>query len=389
MKSKSIIAILLCLVLLTALGLTACSSDGTQTESPSGQSESPSADNTPTPSESAVITDNEPEQTGPRVIVDLTGAEVEIPAASEINKVMIIAPPLVATYASVVKDTSKLVGVHPRALSEANRDVLKAVAPNWESINTSFVTGFTSNAEEVLNLAPDIILVYGDFQKDGLENVDIPVVDFYLNDTQNENWSVKIDALMREIFDIEEATTLQDEWDEANGIVGDALATVTDSDKKTAVMISSNTGDAITVRGSNYYGDDWLIKSGLINAAGELEGDGAEITMEQLYEWNPDIVYVFQGIDASVYLDNAIDGQDWSEIDAYKNGAIYDMPYGMFNWGAPNVDSPLTLIWMTMKNYPGTIDESYFNTYMKEYYQRQYGITLTDDMMLSILDPVK
>ncbi len=111
--------------------------------------------------------------------------------------------------------------------------------------------------------------------------------------------------------------------------------------------------------------------------------------MEQLYEWNPDIVYVFQGIDASAYLDNAIDGQDWTEIDAYKNGAIYDMPYGMFNWGAPNVDSPLTLIWMTMKNYPGTIDESYFNTYMKEYYQRQYGITPADDMMLSILDPVK
>ena len=330
-----------------------------------------------------------PEQTGPRVIVDLTGAEIEIPAVADIHKVMIVAPPLVATFASVVKDTSMLVGVHPRALAEANQDVLGAVVPNWESINTTFLTGFTSNAEEVLNLAPDIILVYGDFQKDGLENVDIPIVDFYIDDTQNESWSVKIDMLMREIFEIEEETTLQDEWYAANEIVSNALSSADEGDKKTAVMIKSNTGDAIAVRGSNYYGDDWLIKSGLTNAAGELEGDGAEVTMEQLYEWNPDIIYVFSGLDASQYLDNSIEGQDWSEISAFKNGAIYDMPYGMFNWGAPNVDSPLTLIWMTMKNYPGTIETSYFNTYMKDYYQRQYGITLTDDVVASILDPAK
>ncbi len=377
MKKISIVSLLLCMVLSLSLVLSGCSTNQ------SGQQSSS------TPDTSVNVSPEVSTEPSTRIITDLAGNTVEIPAASEINKVIIVAPPLLATYASVVKDTSKIVGVHTRALAEVNKDLLGAIVPNWESINTSFLTGFTSNAEEVLNLDPDIILVYGDSQKDGLENVDIPIVDFYISDQQNESWSVQIDTLMREIFDISDEATLQSEWDKANEVVNTALQSVSEDSKKSAVMILSNTGDSITVRGSGSYGDDWLIKTGLVNVAGELQGDGIAITMEQLYEWNPDVIYTFQGMDASKYLENSISGQDWSEMTAFKNGEIYDMPYGMFNWGSPNADSPLTLIWMTMKNYPDLIENDYFTTYMKDYYQRQYGITPTDETIALILNPTK
>lgn len=329
------------------------------------------------------------DQSEKRTIVDLTGKEVIIPPASEINRVVIVAPPLVATYASVVKDTEKLVGIHPTAINVANKSLLDLVIPNWQSINTAFLSGFTSNTEEVLKMNPDIILVYGESQKKGLENVNVPIVDFYLDDPENENWSVKIDILMREIFEIKEENTLQKEWDEANKIVDEALKHISDTDKKTAIMVRDNTQGSFSVRGMNYYGDDWLVKTGLINAAGNLAGDSAQITMEQLYQWNPDIVYDFVGQDADAYLQNTIEGQDWSQVTASKNKAIYDMPQGMFNWGAPNVDSPLTLIWMTMKNYPDTISQESFKDYMKAFYKRQYDIDLTDALFEEILDPVK
>lgn len=324
-----------------------------------------------------------------RNIIDLAGNEVAIPLASEIHKVVIIAPPLVATYASVVKDTDKLVGIHPMAINIANKKLLDLVIPNWQSINTTFLSGFTSNTEEVLKMKPDIILVYGEAQKKGLENVNVPMVDFYIEDAVNETWSVKIDELMRSIFEIKEEGTLQEEWDEANKIVDQALKGISEADKKTAIMIRSNTEDTFSVRGGGYYGDDWLIKTGLINAAGDLKGDNAQISMEQLYQWNPDVVYDFVGQDADIYLQNAIEGKDWSQVKAFKEGAIYDMPQGMFNWGSPNADSPLTLIWMTMKNYPDTIEESFFDDYMKAYYKRQYDIELTDALLEEILNPQK
>lgn len=64
---------------------------------------------------------------------------------------------------------------------------------------------------------------------------DIPVVNFFIQDQQNESWSVKIDELMREIFDKdEEAVTLQDEWDETNKIVNPVLSGISEDDKKQA-----------------------------------------------------------------------------------------------------------------------------------------------------------
>ncbi len=324
-----------------------------------------------------------------RKIVDLTGREVEVPKAEAIQRVVIIAPPLVATFASVVKDTDKLVGVHPTAVTIANKNLLDLVVPNWQNINTAFISGFTSNTEEVLKMKPDIILVYGDSQKEGLENLQIPIVDFYLENPENEAWSVEIDRLMRELFEVNTEGTLQNEWDRANQIVEEALSGIEASQRKTALMIRSNTQDSISVRGANYYGDDWLVKTGLKNLAGDMQGDNVQISMEQLYQWNPDIVYDFVGQDADRYLSNEITGEDWSQVAAYKTGAIYDMPQGMFNWGAPNVDSPLTLIWMTMKNYPDRIDDSFFRTYMRDYYQRMYEIELSDSLIDEILNPQK
>ena len=324
-----------------------------------------------------------------RQITDLTGAQVEIPEAEDIDKVMIVAPPLLSTYLSVVQDDTKLVGVHSMSISDMNEELLPMLLPDKDSIRTDFLSGFASNTEEVLKMDPDIILVYGDAQKEGLENIDIPVVDFFIMDQQNESWSVKIDNLMREIFEKdEEGETLQKEWDETNKIVDTAISEIPEDKKKTGLMIMMNTGDSITVRGAGSYGDDWLKKSGLTNVAADMEGDGVEVTMEQIYEWNPDVIYVFRGVPAAGYINNKIDGQDWSMLDACKNGTVYDMPHGVFNWGAPNADSPLTLEWMVMKNYPDTVDENEFLSRCKDYYQTHYGITVTDEIVSKILNPV-
>lgn len=324
-----------------------------------------------------------------RIIKDLAGNDVVLPPADEIEKVVIIAPPLLATYVNVVGDTNKLVGLHPRCLHEANPELLNLVVPNWADINTGFIKGFTSNTEELLKMNPDVILVYGDFQKEGLENIDVPIVDFFIQDTQNEVWSVAIDGLMREIFEIEGVTSLQDEWNEANKIVAEALSELADEDKKIGLMIRSIDQNNVLVRGANYYGDDWMKKTGLINAASDCQGDSAQVSMEQIYGWNPAVIYDFVGMDADRYLANEIEGQDWTFVEAYSNHQIYDMPRGMFNWGSPNVESPLALIWMTMKNYPDKIDQDFFNGYMKAFYDRQYGVELTDQMMAAILDPQK
>lgn len=323
-----------------------------------------------------------------RTVVDLTGAEVRIPSADEIERVLIVAP-LLATYVNVVGNTDKIVGVHPICLSEANETLLDLTVANKQDIRTDFIKGYTSNTEEVLNMNPDIILLYGDFQKEGLENVDIPQVNFFMTHKENEAWSVSVDRLMREIFEVSSEETLQKEWELANEIVNEALIDLQIEDKKTAIMIRDNTSESITVRGANGFGDDWLKKTGLTNVAAEIQGDGVQVSMEQIYEWNPDVIYVFRGPEAEQYLINEVQGQDWSGIKAFEDKRIYDTPKGLMNWGAPNADSPITLMWMTMMNYPEKLDGEFYNNYMKVYYKRQYNLDLADELLEDILNPQK
>jgi iron complex transport system substrate-binding protein len=340
---------------------------------------------------SACSNGNETSNTGEnteRTITDLAGNTVVVPSADEIENVVIVAPPLVSTYASAIKETEKIVGASEVAFNDANPDILNMMISNWESINTTFLTGYASNTEELLKLDPDIILVYGEAQKEGLENVDIPVVDFFINDQNNETWSVEIDRLMREIFNQnDDDFSLQDEWDRANQKVNEMIEQESDNPNQTGLMIMSNTGDKITVRGAGTYGDDWLLRSGLTNAAGELNGENLEVTMEQIYEWDPDIIYVFRGLPAEQYLSGAIDSQDWSQVQAFKDGRIFDTPRGLMNWGAPCSDSPLMVQWLASKNFPDLLNENEYFTIVKDYYSRCYGLTITDEQVKGILNP--
>ena len=143
-----------------------------------------------------------------RMITDLTGTQVEIPEAENIDKVMIVAPPLLSTYLNVVHDDTKLAGINPMSISDMNEELVPMLLPDKDSIRTDFLDGFASNTEEVLKMNPDIILIYGDAQKKGLENIDIPVVNFFIQDQQNESWSVKIDELMKETQKKQKATSV-------------------------------------------------------------------------------------------------------------------------------------------------------------------------------------
>jgi len=329
----------------------------------------------------------EGENNAERIITDLAGNTVAIPASEEINRVVIIAPPLLSTYVSTVQDPEKLVGVHPTAFNDANLELLDLIVPNNKEINTTFLTGYESNVEELLKLEPDLILVYGETQKKGLENIQIPVVDFFIRNQINEDWSVQIDELMREIFALDEDNSLQKEWDKAKRNVAQILSEAKEKETQKGLMIMSNTGDKVTVRGAGSYGDDWLLKSGLSNVASGITGDNIEVTMEQIYQWNPDIIYVFRGLPADDYLSGSIKGQDWSQTAAFKNGRIYDTPKGMINWGTPCADSPLMLQWLVSKNFPDKLSTKDFTSVMKEFYKSCYGLELTDELADSILNP--
>ena len=327
-------------------------------------------------------------QSQARTITDLGGNVVEIPPSSEIKHVVVITPPVTSVLLEVIPDNAMIVGLNPKAFSFSNAAAMAKLFPNYKDIETTFVgDDFSINTEALLQLNPDIILYYGEGQKKGLENIDLPIINFFSPKlTDPKDVTIAWDILLREIFEVDSSKGLQAEWEHFDAKVAEVLANQTD-DSKHALWVFSNVSGKLVVAGSSSfdaYAQSFFDKAGLINVAADIQGT-AEVDMEQVYQWNPDIIFVFHNAPAKAILNNSIEGQDWSLLDAWQNKEVYDIPQTAYSWGAPCADSPLMPLWLISKSYPELFREEDFRTELAGYYERIHNVTLTDDDMTSIL----
>lgn len=322
-----------------------------------------------------------------RQIIDLAGNEVEIPAAAEIKRVVIIAPPVMSFVVETIPNTEQIVGFNPLSFINANTQIVEKVFPNWQSVDASFVdASFTVNKEALLKLEPDIIFYYGNTQKQGLGEVSVPSIDFRTASNDPREVSIAWDNLLREIFGLPTSGGQQAAWDRTN----EKLAALLNNreKEKTALCVFSNVAGTVTVCGTDAfdtYAQSFFEMAGIRNAAVGIDGT-VEVSMEQIYEWNPDMIIVFQDAPAKAIIGNSIEGQDWSILTAWKNGAVYDVPRTTFSWIVPSADAALTPLWLVSKAYPDLFSEQEMRTEIMEYYKTNYGITLSDNDVDSILD---
>ena len=104
------------------------------------------------------------------------------------------------------------------------------------------------------------------------------------------------------------------------------------------------------------------------------KGTGNEVDMEQILNWNPDVILFAPG---SIY---ATVGEDaaWQSITAIRNGAYYEVPMGPYNWMGfpPSVQLLLGMLWMAKALYPDAADYDLY-TEVANYFQLFYHCDLT------------
>lgn len=345
----------------------------------------PPPNGTNVPEVSAV--EDAPESDKSRTITDLGGNVVEIPAVSKIERVVVISPPLMSFVVEAIPDTEMIAGINGRSFTTSNKTIVDKVFSNWKSVDTTFIdASFAVNTESLLKLSPDIIFYYGNVQKEGLGNIGIPSVDFFSKDLSGpEDFSVAWDVLLREIFGLDQSAGQKQEWKRTNEAVSALLQQKTET--KSALCIASNIAGSIVVSGQDSFdssAQSFFDISGIRNVAEELNGT-VEVSMEQIYQWNPDIIFVFRDAPASSILSNTIDGQDWSRLNAWKNKAIYDIPRTTYSWVTPCADCSLLPMWLVSKAYPQLVSEDEVREEVSQFYQRRYDIILSEGDLNSIL----
>ena len=374
-----------CLVAGCMFALTACGLSAEQTVSSTEETTVQStALEEETVAKADAVAETE-EESDKIVIVDQLGKTIELDGVPE--RVATTIMPFPYIYYAVVGNSDNLIGCNPSSIVAYENSALKYMYPELANANTDFVdTSFVVNVEEVLKLKPDVVFQwnYMDEEIEKMEAAGIKVVALEYGDLEDlETW-IRIIGTM---FDKEErAEELITYFHESVAEVTDKIATLPEEEISNILILSDNL--KVTGTGFSKY---WIENSGAFNPAGDLSGEALNVNMEQIYEWNPSIIYIgnFADLQPSDLVENKLDGQDWSVVDAVQNGQVYKIPIGGYRWDPPGVETPLMIKWLAKIQHPELFADMDMREEVTEFYKDVYNFDMTDEILDEILEDVQ
>ncbi len=111
----------------------------------------------------------------------------------------------------------------------------------------------------------------------------------------------------------------------------------------------------------------------------------AEISIEQLLSWNPDIIISWDDERGGYYSGISKD-PTWKDINAVKDGEVYEIPNKPFNWfdRPPSVNRILGAKWLGNLLYPDVFVYD-MREEVKEFYDKFYHYQLTEEEIDELL----
>ena len=210
-----------------------------------------------------------------RVVQDISGTDVKIPLAKDIKRVVIVAPPITSVVIKLIPEQNMIVGLNEKAFIQSNDDIMEKVFPKYKNIDTKFVgEDFSINKESLLALKPDIILYYGEAQKKNLENIGVPIINFFSPKlTDPKDVTIAWENLLCEIFETEKDNLLSDEWKNSEKL-SKGLLPKSDAEAVKGLWVFRNVKGKLMVAGKSSfdaYAESYFEKAGIINIANEIQ----------------------------------------------------------------------------------------------------------------------
>ncbi len=328
-----------------------------------------------------------------RHVVDHVGAEVDVPA--QIDRVVVgNVLPLASVLSVYLGGAEKIVGLHPASMGAAQSGLLSEIYPEILEAETDFINGQEVNMEELLNLDPDVVIGVTEEQAKKIREAGIPAVsvstskwDYDVLETYNQ-WIDLFDQIFGESEVSDQVSAYSQEVYDS---ILEKVSTIPDEEKKRVMILFGYDDESMTVSGPQFFGQFWCDASGALNVAdgATIEKGSLAVTMEQVYEWNPDIIVItnFTSAQPEDLYSNAIGGDDWSTVKAVQEGQVYKMPLALYRTFTPGADTPVTLQWFAKTVYPELFADVDINEVTKNYFKDFFNIELTDEQVANMYAP--
>ena len=319
--------------------------------------------------QSAPVEENTAPET--RVFTDSVGREVTVPA--QIDQVAVSGPMAQIVLFALCPD--KLVGIS-NAWDESAAQYLDTEYYNLPLLGQLYGGKGELNLETLLESGAQVVIDVGEAKGSIVEDLDA------LQEQTNIPF-VHIDAALASM---DETYTLLGDLlgmpDEAKTLADycrstyDRALTIADSvEKANLLYITGDAGLNVIAQGA-YHAEVIDLLSNNLAAVDDpsSKGTGNEVDMEQILNWNPDVILFAPD---SIY-DTVGDDATWQGVTAIQNGAYYEVPMGPYNWMGfpPSVQRLLGMLWMAKVLYPEAADYDLY-TEAAEYFKLFYHCDLT------------
>jgi len=312
------------------------------------------------------------QETATRVFTDSCGRQVTVP--TDVQKVAVSGPLAQMVVFAIAPD--RMVGVS-NAWDETAKEYFDAKYLDLPLLGQLYGGKGELNLETLLAAAPDVVIDVGEPKGSIVEDMDalqeqtgIPFVhiDAYLA-TMDETYAMLGDLLAMP--------------NEAQGLADycramyDRVKAIADSvDKANILYITGDEGLNAIAQGS-YHAEviDMLANNLAVVDEPSSKGTGNEVDMEQILNWNPDVILFAPN---SIYSTVAAN-ENWQTITAIKEGKYYEVPFGPYNWMGfpPSVQRLLGMQWMAAVLYPDAVDYDMYEV-VSAYFELFYHCELTE-----------
>ena len=327
-------------------------------------------------------------------VTDHADRTVEVPTNPE--KVAILGIyPLASMLSVYLNSAETIVAMEPASATAAQNSVLIDLYPEIGNITTDILSGEDLNIEALVALEPEVVYYNAadkaDLEK--LENAGLTAVAF-----SPTKWKFDVVETYRQWIGLldqiypssSKNAKLVDQYStDIYNMIQETVAGVEQPQK--ILFLYQYDENAMITSSSRFFGEWWAKAAGGVNVASDVQSEtaNAKITMENVYEWNPDVIFItnFTKATPEDLYSNAIGTDDWSTVKAVQDHRVYKMPMGTYRTYTPSSDTPMTLLWMAQAVYPELFADVDVRAEVKDYYSQLFGITLTDDQIDRMYTP--
>lgn len=268
-----------------------------------------------------------------------------------------------------------------------------------DCVNIPVLGGTSPSVEDIIKQDPDLVIIHPSTAKDGfakqIRDAGIPAININFSNYESmvEAYTILGEVLGGEYQ--EKLATWCSEIQKKANEHRELTKDLKEEEKPVVYYIAGQQNTLLGTMGTSTGSttnimQDWIESNGGRFASAVMNLTGNEVTAEQIFELDPDIIIV-GGVHQHELIAQLNNTDCWKDLKAVKNGRVYNNPYACFNWDRFGLESLLQVDYALMCIQPeiaaenGITRDSMVQTVI-DFYKYYNGTELTAEQAGYMLD---